>query len=399
MADEVKQMMTAAYVFPMNWKDSRLSWNPAECQNIMSITVPSSKLWLPDVILLDRTDGKLELFREIQLPIRITHDGLIRWDPGGTFLTMCKMKMTMFPFDKQNCYLRLATWASVNREFSFRIVGNISDAQMYYTESNTWSLDPNGISIHVELPEAGEEGENIPFLVVTITVGRKSLYYIVNIICPCLLFSLMLLTVFALPPESGERVGLGANVVVGLIVFLLLVAENIPRSGDEVPILAIYLMLLLALSCGSVVISVLLGKLAMMSRPNNNVYAGERQKSAAWLFTNSEKRRKTHRSSVSTDNCFPCPAKSLTVKRFLHKNRCRQETVNNHHGEADDGPDATTALHKQIDAQESFEETIPIRRPDEAAAKAVKFYRAAKIIDRLCLIVFLSDDKNVCTPG
>jgi len=40
-------------------------------------------------------------------------------------------------------------------------------------------------------------------------IRRKSLYYVVNIVLPCCLFSVIAVITFLLPPASGERVGIG----------------------------------------------------------------------------------------------------------------------------------------------------------------------------------------------
>ena len=46
--------------------------------------------------------------------------------------------------------------------------------------------------------------------------------------------------VFYLPPEAGEKVSLGITVLLSCIVFLLLIAESIPKRSDSVPIISKY---------------------------------------------------------------------------------------------------------------------------------------------------------------
>jgi len=50
-----------------------------------------------------------------------------------------------------------------------------------------------------------------PFSRVTYTVQirRKSLYYVINLVLPCCLFSIIAVITFILPAASGERVGIG----------------------------------------------------------------------------------------------------------------------------------------------------------------------------------------------
>ena len=66
---------------------------------------------------------------------------------------------------------------------------------------------------------------------------RKSTYYVVNVVAPCMLLSALALLVFLLPPDSGEKVTLGITVLLSFTVFLLLVAENVPKTSECVPLL------------------------------------------------------------------------------------------------------------------------------------------------------------------
>jgi len=42
-----------------------------------------------------------------------------------------------------------------------------------------------------------------------VQLRRKSLYYVINLVVPCCLFSVIAIVTFILPPASGERVGIG----------------------------------------------------------------------------------------------------------------------------------------------------------------------------------------------
>ena len=51
--------------------------------------------------------------------------------------------------------------------------------------------------------------EKYPFVMFEIHIRRRTLYFVFNLILPCILISLMSLLGFVLPPDSGEKVGLG----------------------------------------------------------------------------------------------------------------------------------------------------------------------------------------------
>ena len=53
---------------------------------------------------------------------------------------------------------------------------------------------------------------------------------------------------FFLPPESGERISLTITILLAVAVFLELVNATLPRNSDTIPILAIFFVVMMALS-------------------------------------------------------------------------------------------------------------------------------------------------------
>ena len=70
-----------------------------------------------------------------------------------------------------------------------------------------------------------------------INLQRRSLYYTFNIIIPCVLLSILTLTVFWMQPGSTDKVSLGLTVLLAFAVYMLLVAEKMPTSAKSVPLL------------------------------------------------------------------------------------------------------------------------------------------------------------------
>jgi|LakMenEpi03Aug12_release.lakeMendotaPanAssembly.Ray.scaffolds.fasta_scaffold416605_1 hypothetical protein len=63
--------------------------------------------------------------------------------------------------------------------------------------------------------------EPFPDLTMTLKIRRKILYYVVNVILPCVVMSVLTLLVFCLPPKSGEKIALGIIVLLAFSVFML----------------------------------------------------------------------------------------------------------------------------------------------------------------------------------
>ena len=48
---------------------------------------------------------------------------------------------------------------------------------------------------------------------------------------------------FAVPCESGERIGFCITILLAMAVYLLLVADAVPKTSDQIPILGTYFIL------------------------------------------------------------------------------------------------------------------------------------------------------------
>ena len=84
---------------------------------------------------------------------------------------------------------------------------------------------------------ASDPGIPFPTVKFVLHLKRKPRFYMINVVAPCLLMSILALLVFYLPPDSGEKVSLGITVLLSFSVFLLLIAENVPKTSDYVPLI------------------------------------------------------------------------------------------------------------------------------------------------------------------
>jgi len=76
-----------------------------------------------------------------------------------------------------------------------------------------------------------------PDVTINIFIHRRILYYMLNIILPCVWLNILSLLAFCLPPDAGEKVTLGITVLLSYSVFMLLVAENMPPTSEFVPLI------------------------------------------------------------------------------------------------------------------------------------------------------------------
>ena len=82
---------------------------------------------------------------------------------------------------------------------------------------------------------------------------RKTLYYMTNLILPCVLISCLTMVVFYLPATAGEKVTFTVSILLALVVFLqLLVTNLLPPSSTSLPLFAKYLLFTIIIDVCSV---------------------------------------------------------------------------------------------------------------------------------------------------
>lgn len=93
-------------------------------------------------------------------------------------------------------------------------------------------------------------------IVFNLTLRRKTLFYTVNLIIPCVGISFLSILVFYLPSDSGEKISLCISILLSLTVFFLLLVEIIPPTSLTVPLLGKYLLFTMLLVSFSVVVTI-----------------------------------------------------------------------------------------------------------------------------------------------
>ena len=72
-------------------------------------------------------------------------------------------------------------------------------------------------------------------------IRRKTLYYMYNIVFPCMMMSTLTVLVFCMPPDSGEKIALGVTVILAFSVFMLAIAERMPETSESIPLIGIWI--------------------------------------------------------------------------------------------------------------------------------------------------------------
>ncbi|XP_072593145.1 neuronal acetylcholine receptor subunit alpha-7 isoform X6 [Vulpes vulpes] len=248
--DEKNQVLTTNIWLQMSWTDHYLQWNMSEYPGVKTVRFPDGLIWKPDILLYNSADERFDA--TFHTNVLVNSSGHCQYLPPGIFKSSCYIDVRWFPFDVQQCKLKFGSWS---------YGGWSLDLQMQ--EADISGYIPNGEWDLVGIPGKRSEKfyecckEPYPDVTFTVTIRRRTLYYGLNLLIPCVLISALALLVFLLPADSGEKISLGITVLLSLTVFMLLVAEIMPATSDSVPLIAQYFASTMIIVGLSVVVTVI----------------------------------------------------------------------------------------------------------------------------------------------
>ncbi|MCJ8732631.1 hypothetical protein PDJAM_G00213470 [Pangasius djambal] len=378
--DEVNQIVTTNVRLKQQWKDVNLQWNPEEYGGIKKIRVPCTDIWRPDLVLYNNADGDFAIVHETKVLLEYT--GMITWNPPAIFKSYCEIIVLHFPFDLQNCSMKLGTWTF---DGNLVVINPDSDRPdlSNFMESGEWVMKDYRSWKHWVYYACCQD---TPYLDITyhFLLLRLPLYFIVNVIIPCILFSFLTGLVFYLPTDSGEKMTLSISVLLSLTVFLLVIVELIPSTSSAVPLIGKYMLFTMIFVIASIIITVIVINTHHRSPSTHTMPAWVRkifiETIPNWMFFSAMKRPSVEKR---TKNIF---TPDLDISDISGK---PMPTAVPFQSPITKNPDVRTA----IEGVKYIAETMKSDEESNNACDEWKF--VAMVLDHILLCVFMT----VCIIG
>ncbi|KAI7810953.1 neuronal acetylcholine receptor subunit alpha-9 [Triplophysa rosa] len=233
--DEKNQVLTTYLWVRQIWHDAYLSWDKDEYDGLEVIRIPSSLVWRPDIVLYNNADEE-DSSGPPETNVVLRYNGEITWDSPAITKSSCKVDVSYFPFDYQQCNLTFGSWTYNGNQVDISMgmeSGDLSD----FVENVEWEC--HGMPAVKNVIMYGCCSDPYPDITYTLLLKRRSSFYIFNLLLPCFLISFLAPLGFYLPADSGEKVSLGVTVLLALTVFQMMVAESMPPS-ESVPLIGKY---------------------------------------------------------------------------------------------------------------------------------------------------------------
>uniref|UniRef100_A0A3B4A5T2 Neurotransmitter-gated ion-channel ligand-binding domain-containing protein n=1 Tax=Periophthalmus magnuspinnatus TaxID=409849 RepID=A0A3B4A5T2_9GOBI len=191
--DERNQILTAYLWIRRVWVDAHLRWDKDEYDGLDTIRIPSSYVWRPDIVLYNNADDHFT--GPMDTNVVIQHDGQITWDSPAITKSSCKVDVSFFPFDAQQCRFTYGSW--------------------------TYNGNQLDILNGMDSADLADLVENVEWEVLGMPAKKNVIVY------------------GCCAEPYPDKVSLGVTVMLALTVFQLLVAEIMPPS-ENVPLIGKY---------------------------------------------------------------------------------------------------------------------------------------------------------------
>ena len=124
--------------------------------------------------------------------------------PPAKLRSSCKIDVTYFPFDDQHCHLKFGSWAYSGLQINLTTKYDTAEIDPnLYIQSGEWELRKITVENYVQYYPCCP-AEPYPAVIYSIIIRRRVLYYVFNIIIPCIWLSILTCVGFYLPHESGK---------------------------------------------------------------------------------------------------------------------------------------------------------------------------------------------------
>lgn len=200
-------------------------------------------------LLLYSADGKYE--QSYCCHTVLYNTGMVLWIPLAIYKSSCTIDVRYFPFDDQECEMKFGSWTFSRNEVQMDFLDNRDICDLSnYVFSGTWDL--------TDCPAVIAFDKKYSEIKYTIKLRRKTLFFTVNLLTPCVLISFLSVLTFYLPANAQEKITLCISILLALVVFLLLVSRSLPPTSVTIPLISKYLFFAFIMNIITIVVSVMI---------------------------------------------------------------------------------------------------------------------------------------------
>ncbi|CEF66533.1 Neurotransmitter-gated ion-channel transmembrane domain and Neurotransmitter-gated ion-channel family and Neurotransmitter-gated ion-channel ligand-binding domain and Nicotinic acetylcholine-gated receptor, transmembrane domain-containing protein [Strongyloides ratti] len=246
--NERLQSVTINVWMIQDWYDEFLNWNPTEYSGIQQLILPYDQVWIPDTYLYN-SESLEQKKTESLMNVIITanpnssNGAHVRLMFPAIYKFSCSMSVKFFPYDQQNVSMIFSSWTHDSSIIDYHFTTeNVNLKNM--APNDEWEVLSFKFS---RIPVKYKCCDN-PWVMLYahLFIKRKPLYYIINLVLPTSIITVVAVTGFFTPSSSdserNEKLYLGINTLLTMSIMLLMVCNKMPSTSNYVPLMGWYYM-------------------------------------------------------------------------------------------------------------------------------------------------------------
>uniref|UniRef100_A0A2C9LDJ7 Neurotransmitter-gated ion-channel ligand-binding domain-containing protein n=1 Tax=Biomphalaria glabrata TaxID=6526 RepID=A0A2C9LDJ7_BIOGL len=232
--DQISQQMTIIAHVQTEWNQTDLSWNKTDYENMDAVLLESSAIWTPTIYVI--VGSKESITFQLNDNLIVTSNGNVK-SMIQTYITFrCQIDFNKYPFDTQTCSFGfykedLHIFNSDLKANCDRIIVPFDN----YTIKGEWQLT----DFYCHMTRDLNNATHFRYWVVA---RRRSVYYVITVVFPMVLTSVMIPLVFLIPTKTGEKISYLVTMFTSTAIFLSYISTVMPRSLTNLPYLSLLLV-------------------------------------------------------------------------------------------------------------------------------------------------------------
>ncbi|XP_036383719.1 5-hydroxytryptamine receptor 3A-like [Megalops cyprinoides] len=251
---EKSQIFTPFIWIALTWGNELISWDPSQFCGIEKLSIPKEMLWKPDLFIYEMTEED----NGAQSPyLYVYHDGTVSLGDDYAVASTCKMDVHKFPFDTQSCTITFSS-----------LIYTVDDVQLFphsnssrATQASLEVIQSQGewefLNMSVTKTKLSLDEKAWDQLTYTITMRRRPLLHVINLLLPILFFLTLDIASFYISDKRGEKLDFKVTVLLAISVLLLILNDILPSMSNKTPLIATFCIVIFAFMLLSVLETIL----------------------------------------------------------------------------------------------------------------------------------------------
>ncbi|XP_076089962.1 neuronal acetylcholine receptor subunit alpha-6-like [Mytilus galloprovincialis] len=170
------------------------------------------------------------------------------WFPAKELQTSCGVDVSKYPFDTQECSIKMEAWYHDNTSFVLNTFGSgIDMSEVHFVQNGEWDI-LNLSAYPFQYQDYADNSSAYSCIHYTLVLKRRSSYHLITTAFPFVILMAINLLVVVIPTECGEKLGFCMSQFLTMIVFLTLIGQNMPSSSLTISYLTFLISLQILVS-------------------------------------------------------------------------------------------------------------------------------------------------------